>query len=493
MDTEQVKQYAKVYGEWLVAQLYWWILHIVQAILRVDFSYKSDQPDRRTRSASFMTRYFGHFIASEKPSTSWCVGILKLAKDPGDFIVRDLFFSKLMEIPRFRSKLIMHRYGGHWEEFSEEEMTVFRDEFMYKEVLEDGTATMADVDAEAATAMTWKFDPSKPLWRVRLVRRMADGSACVIFTASHAIGDGMSLVEACMRLVEKHEEPAAPVSSKPRPQLEPTTPLETLKGVVSGLFGLSPPADSRNALSMQSKQPSLSKKLGRAEGIPLNKIKQVKDLVPGATVNDVLMALLTATVKSYLAEVGEKDLESKRINGVFPVNLRSKGEHVFRDNGIDPHNKVAFGRFAFDFDYDDRIDLIHKVKKQIDEIKRNVAPYVQYRFLQLLMKVVPAQYIVQTSKSDVSKETIHLSNVVGPQQKVSLGGCQVEDISFFLYGYLGIYFGIFSYAGTVQASMNMDDSIQASPSDLAKHWNQEFDKLYEQALRVCGDQSTLVS
>ena len=99
----------------------------------------------------------------------------------------------------------MHRYGGYWEEFEEEEMMAFRDEYIYSECLEDGTATMQDIDRVASEMMTYEFNPRKPLWRIQYCRKMASGQACIIFSASHAIGDGMSLVEACMRCTDPPE------------------------------------------------------------------------------------------------------------------------------------------------------------------------------------------------------------------------------------------------------------------------------------------------
>ena len=73
--------------------------------------------------------------------------------------------------------------------------------------------------------------------------------------------------------------------------------------------------------------------------------------------------------------------------------------------------------------------------------------------------------------------TAQLSNVPGPANVISIAGAKVEDISFYLFAPVGLYFGIMSYNGWVSAGVNVDGSTEVAPKMLAKHWKPEFDAL----------------
>ena len=99
-------------------------------------------------------------------------------------------------------------------------------------------------------------------------------------------------------------------------------------------------------------------------------MKEIKNKFRGATVNDVLTALLNMTVKRYFEEKNDAVLHMGRgaVRGNFPINMRDPGAP------IDLGNRFSAGAFQFDFDYKSRIDLIWRVKRQVDAIK--VSPQV---------------------------------------------------------------------------------------------------------------------
>jgi hypothetical protein len=81
--------------------------------------------------------------------------------------------------------------------------------------------------------------------------------------------------------------------------------------------------------------------------------------------------------------------------------------------------------------------------------------------------------------------TCMLSNVPGPQQKVHLGGVALENMEFYLFGPVGVYFGILSYNGKVSVTANMDSKIGADPHKLVDLFPVAFEEIYK---AICGDQ-----
>ena len=76
---------------------------------------------------------------------------------------------------------------------------------------------------------------------------------------------------------------------------------------------------------------SIQKNIAYTEVIPLSKVKEVAKKYTGSTVNDVLVALLTMTLRSYLEAGGADDVLNKRVRASFPINARKPKADPFRD------------------------------------------------------------------------------------------------------------------------------------------------------------------
>jgi len=71
-----------------------------------------------------------------------------------------------------------------------------------------------------------------------------------------------------------------------------------------------------------------------------------------------------------------------------------------------------------------------------------------------------------------------LSNVAGPQKAVSLDGQVVEDMCFYCFNAIGLYFGVLTYNGKVNAGCSIDVDCENDATQLMKHWAPTFEKLY---------------
>ena len=446
----------------------------------------------RVRRASAQTRIFGHFMAEKNPRATWAVGVLKLERDPGGNVMRDTLWERVMRMGRFRSRLIVHRFGGHWQELPEEELLRLRDSgYLWSEVLTDGTGTDADVNRVLADTDKWKYDRNAPLWRTQYARKLADGSAAIIVTINHGVGDGVSLVATMLGLCDEPEDPKAkelargsmamPTKRAAPPKLGPATRVGTfLYGVYHGLTSSKWAPDKHNALTLADvTKPTGEKRIAHAKPIPLDEMKRIKNKFPGATINDVMMATLTAAMRAYFEAKGDKAATgATKVRGAFPVNLRGPKEPILRDG--DPMNKWSYGSFRFDFKYKDRIELVWKVKHQVDKIKISPSPIIQYKLLNVLIKLLPRNVLLDQLLSFGSQATCQLSNVPGPSASVKLAGVTVLEQYFALISPVGAYIGLLSYAGMVSMSVNLDAGTGGDAELLAQLWNSEWEKLKEE-------------
>jgi len=76
------------------------------------------------------------------------------------------------------------------------------------------------------------------------------------------------------------------------------------------------------------------------------------------------------------------------------------------------------------------------------------------------------------------KVTSMLSNVRGPAEAVSVCGYEVQDLRFYAFAPIGLYFGVLTYNGKLTASVALDPTCDKDASRLARHWKPAFDKLY---------------
>lgn len=416
-----------------------------------------------------------------------------LEKDPGGTLLRDTLWKRLTHMGRFRSRLIVNRFGGKWVEFSEDQLIEMRDSgYLWSEVCPGGTATREDINIVVNQGYTWEYDRHKPLWRCQYCPKLADGTAVLITTINHAIGDGISLIATLFSLKDDDEDSrktAAAAADRSKsivqhgkkvkgPTLGPITKVRAFSyGVVHGLTSSTWKPDPKNAFSMPDvTKPSSIKHVAQAEAISLEEMKAVKNRFPGVTLNDIMMACMTGAIRSYLQEVNDPAVQKKTlVRGAFPINLRSPHEPVLR-NG-EPMNKWAYGMFKFDFNYKTRIELVWKVKRQIDKIKISPSPLIQHTLAKVLTKSMPRKLLLNQLLNMANLTTAQLSNVPGPQHEISICGMKVKDLSFYLFTPVGLYIGVMSYNGKVTASVNVDGSTGVDAKQLAKHWKLEFEAL----------------
>ena len=226
----------------------------------------------------------------------------------------------------------------------------------------------------------------KPLWKMVLVPKMDDGRACLVAILNHGIADGVASVGVLLKMLDdspmdptvapKKQQGIVPGKRKAKPKVSLASRIGMFAaGVQEGLFGPFGRVDQKTILkpTKSTNWVATKKVLAMGDQIPLDKIKEIKNKIPGATVNDILLAVLTITLKEYFKEQGDPAaMKNSPIRGNFPVSTRGRNQPILKDG--DPNNQWSAVAFRFPFNYTDPVDCIFKVKTKLDKLK--VSPQV---------------------------------------------------------------------------------------------------------------------
>lgn len=226
-------------------------------------------------------------------------------------------------------------------------------------------------------------DPDRPLWSVHILNKLADGRSALIVNVDHALGDGICMVEALLStfdgIVECPGVSGGTKAAKKEVARKRTTHKHSLGyleractvlwGIAQPVIAIVGPSDPTSRL-MPGAGPDFigprvatGKTIDAAGGLCLARVKEVKEKFRGATVNDVLSAVLALTLKRYFSEERDPVLENRRgVSVCFSVSLRKRGESVKDTFG----NRVCndFIRFVFR-DMPTRTMAVWAVKRQV--------------------------------------------------------------------------------------------------------------------------------
>jgi diacylglycerol O-acyltransferase / wax synthase len=195
--------------------------------------------------------------------------------------------------------------------------------------------------------------------------------------------------------------------------------------------------------------------------IPVDLLK-AKGKAMGGTLNDVLMTVISCSLKQHLARYKD-DTTTKSIWLSVPFSLRPppKSEMDFQFN-----NQVVVMPLEVRLvsDYKEGFKLIHG---DMARIKESQIPFGILHLMNLTMLLPHSlrDYIL----GDLSdKMTFVFSNVPGPRKPFVLNGKASKGFAFFVPGLKSIMGGIsiMSHCDTVKISLSMDPVVMKDPKEL---------------------------
>lgn len=341
----------------------------------------------------------------------------------------------------------------------------------------------------------------RPRWKFWLLPNAAGGAALVL-RLHHCYADGLSLMgvfdrictpsprqapvlyggrertdlarwreaaESWLAALHSDREPVtgtidAPASPAPRKRLEKAA-MQGLRLVNEVSQFLVEPEDTPSPL----KNPLLGRRVCRwSEPVALADFREVAGRT-GCTVNDVLLASVTAAVRRILAGSG-LELDEATLHAAVPVDIRSR-----LPEGIQPGPGVLGNYFGTVFvplpvDGESPLERLYRVKHETRRLKKSWQPGIAWG-LTGTATFLPAAWREPLADMFCRKASAVVSNVPGTPEPRYLAGCRILEQMFWVpqAGDIGLGISIVSYAGRVQFGVVADEAILPEPAPFLAH------------------------
>jgi diacylglycerol O-acyltransferase len=319
------------------------------------------------------------------------------------------------------------------------------------------------------------LDRSKPLWELWMVEGLEDGRWAIISKVHHCMVDGVAATDLLTVVFDSTEdtpdvespddwfpgpEPRALALAAAGALRTVADPLGTLRNV-SGVLHLTAGSRTRLAeagtlvrsLSQWTKRSATSlngpigphRRWSWAEA-SLDDVKVVRAAL-GGTVNDVVLASITAGFRALLEHRGE-DLTDRVVRTLVPVSVRAEHERGTLNNrvsGMFPGLPVSIEDPA------ERLASISEQLSMLKESKQAVAGDALARiagFAPPMLLALGARLAARTPQRALQTVT---TNVPGPQYPLYVGGRRmVYSYPYVpIMGSVRISIAIFSYCGSL--------------------------------------------
>lgn len=300
-----------------------------------------------------------------------------------------------------------------------------------------------------------------------------DGASLTRFFASMADGDneGTPLVPLQETDVGSGEIPAMPAMISQAFKNNLRSPLRIAETIMRAAPGLMQAVQDSVAKRDGEKHPvpptrfnvDLSPhKMFDARVVPLDALKAIRQLHPGVTINDVVLAICAGALRQYLSHHSELPEES--LIAWVPINARPRGS----DGGDLPGNNISAMTtpiFTDEADPLKRLQRIHQSTRASKEARSGISA----RLMTDITRHVPAATQVLASRLILRSGAaarmcnLFISNVPGPQTPMYMNGAKmVRNVGLApLADGMGLFIGTPSYDG--QMSFNVISTREVLP------------------------------
>jgi diacylglycerol O-acyltransferase len=215
-----------------------------------------------------------------------------------------------------------------------------------------------------------------------------------------------------------------------------------------------------------------------SRAFPLEQIARLRALVDGATVNDVIIAIVGGAVRRYLAAKGETPADELTCGA--PVDLRA-------DKQSTGGNDIAFLTVALGADIDDPVRRLRHIRQSTSEAKHMQKAIGAQELSEFSasfpgalsswgFKALAASQLLFGSRRPMAN--VGVSNVPGPQVPFYMNGARAErffGVAPVFHG-SALVFGVFSYCGRVEVTFVSCRRVVPDPVFLAECLQASYDE-----------------
>jgi WS/DGAT/MGAT family acyltransferase len=358
------------------------------------------------------------------------------------------------------------------------------------------------------------LDMSKPLWEMYVIEglenvdHMPANSFAVLTKTHHAAVDGASALH-FLEALHDLSPTAEKVTPPERPWRPDPLPSDTELMMRTGLHNLTQPfrfaqtvarqmarqtprraAQLRMSSSPATRMPrrvpktrfngsvSAHRVIGSID-VTLADIKRIRQAAPGATVNDVVLAICGGGLRSYLESKNELDEHS--LVAMAPVNIRGADESTSTGG-----NRVSALLVPIGTDIEDPLQRLQAIYGHTSTSKSmhsamNAGSFNEFgKYIPAYTAAMASRFITETAANVAMPPcNVTITNVPGPQEPLYFAGAQLRTgigIGPISQG-MGLIFPVLSYCGTVTISFTSCREILPDPEDFEACLQQSFEGL----------------
>jgi diacylglycerol O-acyltransferase / wax synthase len=399
-----------------------------------------------------LTAVDASFLSNESSSSHMHVGAILIFEGPPPRYV-DLVEhvrGRLNLVPRFRQKLVVPPLEAGRPLWADDVNFNLSYHIRHTALPEPGGE--AQLKRLCGRVFSQQLDRSKPLWELWLVQGLERDRFALLTKTHHAMVDGISGVDIGTVLFDLEPVPApAPVEERWVPQKSPSTAELVGRGIGDAigmpiaLAGRAveavrhPETTARKAVEgLEALTEVFGQFADPAPDVPLNHeigphrryiwarselatFKRIKDSL-GGTVNDVVLAVVTGSIREWLHSRGVRT-EGLELRALVPVSIRAEDEHG------NLGNRLTAMRGPLPVYIEDpvrRLQVISKEMAGLKESKQALGAEMISRFNDF----APPTLLAQAGRLNFSTRLFNLlvTNVPGPQLPLYVLGRELEEV-----------------------------------------------------------------
>ena len=325
------------------------------------------------------------------------------------------------------------------------------------------------------------LDRAHPLWSVHVFQGYRETGSAMHIRIHHSVGDGLALMRLLLSLTDEAETEPVPIVDPPGMHLGTELVHVAGQSVTGAAHLVRHPGDTparvreatdlvrwftRLALPVMAPrspligQPSGTKRMvWDPDGLPLDAVKDAAHRA-GATVNDLLLTVLTGAVRHHLEE---RDALVDDVLVVVPVNLRPPDEPLPRHLG----NRIGLLPVLLPTGAADPSERLRRLQERILALKHSPAPPLSRLLLTTTVLLTPPGERAYHRFNQLRGSGV-VTNVPGPTRPLHLAGARLDGIIGWggMTGHLNLSVAFISLAGRVYAGLVSDEGITPDPDAL---------------------------
>jgi diacylglycerol O-acyltransferase / wax synthase len=329
--------------------------------------------------------------------------------------LRDRISARIERAPRMRRRLQM--FSGHRAAWVDDPTFDVRDHV--RAVPVSNMLSDDDLRRVCARMMEERLDRARPLWTIDLLDPLEKGRIALIWRLHHSMADGAMAI----RLAEQVLWDESDIAGPDRGAGEQSSPIAHMRGILDARRPGRLPGTVRRQLRRTRNPSPFDGVVGARRAVSFASMRlgalrrAAKTLVPGATVNDAVLALVGGGLRNWAQARGDR-LGSLRVK--IPVSLHQRAESPATAN------RDSFFCVALPLGETDAVERLRSITEETALRKRARDPLVVDTLLRDVGHVAPPlRRLLDRLTGHPRAFALNVSNIVGPTQSPSLLGASV--------------------------------------------------------------------